>query len=47
MHSARIREVFITQGPEISAHCPEQGGAHIGEVHFQQNLFERTQDRPV
>ena len=47
MNSARIIEVFITQEPEISAHCLEQGGAHIGAVHFQQNLFGRTQDRPL
>lgn len=46
-HNAHIREDFLTQAPEIGAHCPVQGGAHIGEVHFQQNLVGRTGDCPV
>jgi hypothetical protein len=36
----------LLTGPQKSAHCPEHGGAHYGEAHFQQKSLGRTFDRP-
>jgi hypothetical protein len=41
-----VTAFFLSAGPQKSAHCPEHGGAHYREAHFQQKSLWRVFDRP-